>query len=159
MPRVNYVKSARKDNPAVSKGEPYFWWKFRYGGKRYSRTRPRPSQLTQSEYLSTIRSLVEQVEDQSFDVGDVEGLEEFRDEILSQLEELREMTQDALDNMPEQLQDGSVSQERLEALEEAISEVESIEAPDDWSDEDTPEEDREEFDESLFIDPIANADL
>ena len=43
MPRVNYVKKARKNNPAVKRGESYFWWKFRYGGKQYSKTRPRQS--------------------------------------------------------------------------------------------------------------------
>ena len=41
MPRVHHVKSARKDNPVAKKGESYYWWKFRYGGKRYSKT-PRP---------------------------------------------------------------------------------------------------------------------
>lgn len=34
MPRVNHVKAARKDN----QGEPYCWWKFRYGGKHYPHT-------------------------------------------------------------------------------------------------------------------------
>lgn len=56
MPRVHYVKKARKDNPAVKAGEPYYWWKFRYGGKRYSRTRPTRSQLTQSDKLARIYS-------------------------------------------------------------------------------------------------------
>jgi len=54
MPRVNHVKKARKDNPVCKKGESYYWWKFRFGGKKYSLTYPKQSQLTQSPYLSVI---------------------------------------------------------------------------------------------------------
>ncbi len=54
MPRVTHVKKARKDNPVCKAGESYYWWKFRYGGKHYSLTPPRASQLTQSAYLSVI---------------------------------------------------------------------------------------------------------
>ncbi len=59
MPRVTHVKKARKDNPVCKAGESYYWWKFRYGGKRYSLTRPRPSQLTQSAYFGGLRALCE----------------------------------------------------------------------------------------------------
>jgi len=62
MPRVHHVKKARKDNPAAKKGEPYYWWKFRYGGKRFSATRPRPSQLTQSKWAMVLEAQ-EAVED------------------------------------------------------------------------------------------------
>ncbi len=53
MARAHFVKKARKDNPAagIKAGDSYYWWKFRRGGKHYSKTAPRPSQLTQSEYL------------------------------------------------------------------------------------------------------------
>lgn len=54
MPRVTHVKKARKDNPVAKKGESYYWWKFRYGGKHFSLTYPKSSQLTQSPYLSVI---------------------------------------------------------------------------------------------------------
>jgi hypothetical protein len=159
MARAYYVKSARKDNPAVKKGQPYWWWKFRYGGKRYSATRPRPSQLTSSPYYSAIRQMIEFVEDSEFPVGDTDQLETVRDDLTTQLQELLDETQDALDNMPEQLQDGSVLQERVEALESAISEVEDVEAPDDWEDEDVDDEDKEEFDTGLFIEPISAAEV
>lgn len=50
MPRVHYVKKARKDNPAVKAGEPYYWWQSYRDRKRYSATYPRPSQLTMSRW-------------------------------------------------------------------------------------------------------------
>ena len=139
MPRVTFVKSARKANPVAEVGQPYYWWKFRHGGKRFSKTFPRPSQLTQSEYLQGIRSLAEQVQDASIDT--VEAFEELRDDIVNSVIELREMQQDSLDNMPESLQyspSGELLQERIDALESAESDMENLEAE---------EVDRAEFDE------------
>lgn len=49
--------------------------------------------------------------------------------IISDLEELRDELQDRLDNMPEGLQEGDVGQllqERIDALDSAISDLESI---------------------------------
>ena len=139
MPRVTYVKSARKDNPVCKAGEPYYWWKFRHGGKRYSLLRPRPSQLTQSPYLSSVRSLVERINDASF--SDVADFEEFRDEIVNELVELRDQCQESLDNMPESLQDsptGELLQERIDALDNAENEISGL---------DIEEIDEEEFDD------------
>ena len=102
MPRVHHVKKARKNNPAVKRGESYFWWKFRYGGKRYSATRPRPSQLTQSAYFGTLRGMVEAIED--YEVSDKDDLETLKDDIITQLSDLCSETQDSLDNMPDSLQ-------------------------------------------------------
>jgi hypothetical protein len=49
MPRVHFVKKARKAHGnGVEKGDSYYWWEFRYGGKRVSKTYPKRSQLTQS---------------------------------------------------------------------------------------------------------------
>ena len=130
MPRVHFVKSARKANPVAQPGQSYYWWKFRHGGKRYSLKYPRPSMLTQSEYLSTLRSLVEQVQD--FDVekdGGADNFEALRDEIVSAVCDLRDMQQDNLDNMPESLQSsptGELLQERIDALDSAESEIENL---------------------------------
>lgn len=138
MPRVTHVKSARKDNPVAKKGESYYWWKFRYGGKRYSLTRPRPSQLTQSAYYSTVRAMVEEIEDADFtDSDEFEGLV---DDIKGQVEELRDETQGSLDNMPDQLQyspTGELLQERIDALDSAESELDCV--------------DEFDFDEEEFI--------
>jgi hypothetical protein len=129
MPRVNFVKAARKDNPICKKGESYYWWKFRYGGKRYSLTRPRPSQLTQSAYYSSIRSLAEQIGDHSTP-DDNDELTAFRDEIKDEIESIRDECQGSLDNMPDQLQyapTGELLQERIDACDEAINELKNIE--------------------------------
>ena len=146
MPRVTFVKSARKDNPVAKKGESYYWWKFRYGGKRYSKTRPRPSQLTQSAYFGTIRSLVEQIED--FSTSSYEDIQGLKEDIMNELENLRDETQEKLDNMAEYNLEysptGEMLQERVDALESAISDLDMID--EDWEfDEDEPE--RGDFDD------------
>lgn len=146
MPRVHFVQKARKDNPAVKKGESYYWWKFRYGGKRYSATRPRGSQLTQSAYFGTIRSLGEQVED--FSTTSYEDIQGLKEDMVSELENLRDETQEKLDNMAEYNLEysptGEMLQERVDALESAIDEIDMID--EDWEfDEDEPE--RDEFEE------------
>ena len=128
MPRVTFVKAARKDNPVCKKGESYYWWKFRYGGKRYSLTRPRPSQLTQSAYFGSLRALVEQIEDTN--IADNDDFETLRDEVASELQTIGSEAQESLDNMPESLQyspTGELLQERVDACENASSEVESVE--------------------------------
>jgi hypothetical protein len=136
MPRVTFVKSARKANPVAEVGQPYYWWKFRYGGKRYSTTRPKPSQLTQSAYFGGIYSLIEAVEAFEVTAGDDDAVDTFRDDIVSQLQEIADECEASRDNMPESLQDsptGELLQERYDACEAAISEIENIEAPYQWS--------------------------
>ena len=38
MPKLNYVKKARKDYPEseIQKGDSYYWWQFNYGPKNKS---------------------------------------------------------------------------------------------------------------------------
>ena len=125
MARAHYVKKARKDNPAVKAGESYWWWQFRFGGKRYSATQPRSSQLTQSAYYSTIRSICEGIDDWKGGAGDLESL---RDELVQQLQAAGEECQESLDNIPEALQEaptGELLQERIDTCEGGVSELES----------------------------------
>ena len=65
MPQVHFVKKARKTNKTlgIKKGDSYYWWKFRYGGKHVSTKHPRPSQLTQSDFLGTALGLQESIDD------------------------------------------------------------------------------------------------
>jgi len=148
MPRVTFVKKARKDNPVCKKGQSYYWWKFRYGGKRYSLTPPKQSQLTQSAYFGTLYSIQEEVEGYTLEEhSDWEGM---LDDIKGQLEELQSETQDSLDNMPEQLQyapTGELLQERIDALDSAISDIDCLDEPEEPDDEDY---EREDFDDSEF---------
>jgi len=151
MPKVNYVKKARKDNPVCKKGESYYWWKFRFGSKHYSLTPPRQSQLTQSDFLSTIYGIQENIEDLTIE----DNFEEAIEGIKSELEELQSQCEESRDNMPEQLQDsgsGEMLQNRYDSIDEMISELESIDLEvEDFSKELEKEEDEteEEFNERV----------
>lgn len=127
MTRAHFVKSARKANPVAKRGESYYWWKFRRGAKQFSKTAPKPSRLTQSDFWSAVYSLQEDNAAGPSCMADVETL---RDEIVSSLENIRDETQSKLENMPQGLQDGDTGQllqERIDALEEAINEIQSVE--------------------------------
>jgi len=138
MPRVYHVKSARKKNPVADVGESYYWWKFAFGPKRFSKTYPKRSQLTQSSFLSQLYDLEDGLDAEV----QFEDCQSRLDEIVDTLNELMDECQSSLDNMPEHLQDTSDSgitlTERIDALESAISDYESIEIPEepgDWEDE------------------------
>ena len=73
-------------------------------------------------FLSTYYNIQEQIED--FNASEPEEVEEFVQDIISQLEELRDQCQDSLDNMPESLQEsdtGQLLQERIDECESLIS--------------------------------------
>ena len=126
MARVKYVLKARKDNPVCKAGEPYYWWAFRFGGKRYSLTPPRPSQLTQSAFKSGAAAMSETVEDFS---GNVDDLADFRDDLVNQARELSEMAGESFENMPEGLQQGDTGlmlEERRDGMEEIADTLEGI---------------------------------
>lgn len=131
MPRVHHVKKARKDNPVVKKGEGYYWWKFRFGPKVYSRTYPKRSQLARSGFLSTLWD----IEDRLSTIATSDD----GDEPIAELEELQGECERSLGNMPEQLREpsdsGMLLQERVDSLGEWIDSIYAI----DW-DALTPEE-------------------
>lgn len=123
MARATFVKSARKDYPdyGIKKGESYYWWKFRYGGKHVSKTAPRPSQLTNSSFLSAVYGALEIIED--LDAKD--GAEAVADAIRDAAQQIRDAadeTQSNLDNMPEGLQQGDTGQ----MMEQRISDAEQL---------------------------------
>jgi hypothetical protein len=133
MARAKHVMKAAKDVPGtdIKKGESYYWWKFRYGGKQYSRTSPKRSQLTQSSFYSAVWGIEDDVIPTA--CAD-ESLASTRDDIVSRLEDLRSDCESSLDNIPESLREGSsgqLLQERIDALESAISEFEDLEL--EWS--------------------------
>ena len=158
MPRVHFVKKARKDYPAfgIKKGDSYYWWKFRYGGIYKSKTQPRPSQLTQSEFLSTIYAIVEEIQDVTIDdFNSIEELKEFIEEKAEEIRTLGEEQEDKLNNMPEGLQDGEIGcllQDRADACYEMADELENIEI-----DEELSEEEREERLQEI-LDEIQNVE-
>ena len=135
MPKVTKIERAGKDYPefGIKKGESHYVWsiKMQRGGiVRRSKTYPRQSQLTMSEYKGDAYRINEQIEDlKASDYSDVSDVESARDDLVSNAEELRDSQQDKLDNMPEGLQQGSTGemlQSRIDAMDQFISELESI---------------------------------
>jgi len=129
MPRVTHVKKARKDNPVAKAGEPYYWWQFAFGAKQYSKTPPKRSQLTQSGFLSNLYDLQDGLQNRFTDIDSIaDDVQSFSDE----LEQIKDECQDSLDNMPEHLQEASASgellTERIDLLEQWVSDVEAIDA-------------------------------
>ena len=135
------VEKARKDYPehGIKKGEPYWWWKFRFGGKHFSKTPPRRSQLTQSAFYATLWD----IEDDVAELAPDEGLEARIAEVAQALRDLGEECQSSFDNMPEGLQEGDTGQmlqERIDACEAAADELESIDCDISNKDEDQTDE-------------------
>jgi len=140
MPRVNTVKAARKSYPeaGIRKGETYYWWKFRMGGKVRSRSYPKRSQLTQSPWLKELYDL--QDRDKFHLVHSQEEWEPQVENFKDWIESLKEQAEESLENMPEHLQDtsstGELLTERIEACENWIDELDCV----DLSYEDPPED-------------------
>jgi hypothetical protein len=131
MTRSHFVKKARRDYPEagetlnIKKGDSYYWWKFRRGGKHFSRTAPKPSQLTQSDFYQKVYSLQEEHQSPPDSICEVETE---RDAMVEGLNNIKDEEEGKLDNMPEGLRDGNsgqIIQDRISALEDAISNLES----------------------------------
>tara|TARA_R110002124_G_scaffold128157_2_gene288510 strand:+ start:165 stop:680 length:516 start_codon:yes stop_codon:yes gene_type:complete len=128
MAKAFYVKKARKDNPAVKAGEPYYWWAFRYGGKHYSATRPRPSQLTGNEKLSNALVLGEELEDLTIpEAEDTDALKAAFQEVSDQLNNIADQIDDVVsqyqesaDNIRESFSESALADE----FDEKVSELE-----------------------------------
>lgn len=129
MARAVFVKKARKDNSAVKAGESYWWWSFRFGGKYYSKLQPKPSQLTQSEFMSQILELGEEIEDLT-DITTFEDLIYIRDDIVERIRVLSEEQSDKRENMPEGFQEGPTGELLENRYEEAESMADQLEAVD-----------------------------
>ena len=131
MTRAHFVKKAQKDYPefGIKKGDSYWHWAFAFGPKYKSKTQPTRSQLTRSSFLSTLYSIEDGISNAFKECTTSDDLESSMEQLISDIEELKDETQNSLDNMPSQLQDadsGQLLQERIEALESWISDLQSI---------------------------------
>lgn len=139
MPKLHFVKKARKDNPVAVRGESYYWWKFAFGSKQFSKAAPSRSRLTQSDFFIRLYDL-----EDSFTASEsAANLADQFEAFSSELEELRDEQEEKLENMPESLQagpTGELLQERYDALEEWVNEIESLDTDYD-EDSDESEED------------------
>ena len=138
MARV-YERKARKDYPdaGIKKGDKYFFWELKTGPAsgvtRRSLTRPKPSQLTTSEFKGALYSARESFEAALGSASTFEDLESAREEYKTEMETLRDEQDEKFNNMPEGLQQGDTGQlleSRRDGLEDLISELEGAEIPD-----------------------------
>lgn len=148
MPRVYHVKKARKDHPrgGIKKGESYFWWKFRFGGKCYSRTMPRPSQLTQSDKLSRVYAAQETVEDALRDSVMPDDWRSACEEAANEVREVGEEYQESCDNIRDNIPESPTAdecEEKAEACQNLADELEYLDfdgLPDEPDGTEEPEE-------------------
>lgn len=141
MPRVHFVKKARKDNPAVKAGESYYWWKFRYGGKQFSKKRPRPSQLTQSDKKSRALAAQERIEDATSSwscnadqdelrevIGSMRATAEVLESVVGDLREIADEYNESADNIEQNFsysQTAEDCREKADALESSADDIDN----------------------------------
>lgn len=131
MPKVTFVKKARKDYPPnIKKGEPYYHWAFMCGGRGgpviRSAKKPKRSQLTQSAFKSQLYGIQDGASEATPSTEDLEGE---RDSIRDELDSLKGECEGNLENMPDGLKEGDTGQmlqTRIDSLEEAISALENV---------------------------------
>jgi len=126
MTRVHHVKKARKDNPAVKKGEAYFWWKFAYAPKRYSKTRPRASQLTLSEKMARYYEAQETIEDLDTQ-GEIDTVIEALQGVGEEVQEIANEYQESADNIRDAFTESPTADEcdeKVFACEETVACIE-----------------------------------
>lgn len=141
MPKV-YVQKARKDYPqhGIAKGDTYYWWKFRYSGKRLSKTCPKASQLTSNEALSRMYAMQENASDEMASAASLDDLQSIIEGYASELREIAGEEEDKVQNMPEQFQYGQVGEELQERADNCNSVADDLEGMD-FSKDDEEEED------------------
>lgn len=116
------------DTILIAKGESYYWWQFKGGGKRYSKTQPKPSQLTQNSFYQQTLGWQEQLEEWTADnPEDIEGmLDDFKSEVESLRDEYEEKRSNMEDNNLLETPSGEIVNERYEALDEYYNELDAI---------------------------------
>ena len=143
MTRLHYVKRARKHyrKAGINKGQAYWWYKFAYGPVVRCARRPRPSQLTRSEFLGAVYAAQEAVEDahtesSAGDVDDQTDFDGFKQPVIDALNEARDTVEEQRDlcnerahNMEERFPNGcptmELLQERAEACETLLDEIDA----------------------------------
>lgn len=145
--RKEYVCSNSSCKKVIKVGDEYY----RFSQSRFHplrilclACRPTRSQMTGSEFLSTMFA----IEDGDMSKVSIEAIQDdaqsIIEGIIGQLEELRDETEERRENMPESLQDaptGEMLQGRVDSVEEMISELEDIETD---IDEELSEEEKQE---------------
>lgn len=159
--RAHFVKKARRDYPedGIKKGDSYWFWGFAFVNYIYrSKTQPRPSQLTRSEFMQSYLSIGETLDADIRSATCKDDIEAAVEAAKSSIEELRDEQESKRSNMPEQLQEsdtGQLLQDRYDQLDEwynsldgvDYSTLEDAESVD--TDEKSDKEDDEEAEDAL----------
>jgi hypothetical protein len=143
MPRVNHVKKAQKDHGTcrcgkkLRKGQPYRWWKFRFGGKRVRcmDCKIRPSDLTNSK----MGVIWDGQEDASESIvawdpvhSDVSELGEIATQLAETVREVSEEYMEGVETQREYFPSGNPvmeeNEERAQELESWACELEDLES-------------------------------
>jgi len=113
MAEAVFVNKARKARPeqGIEIGDSYYWWKFRFGPTHFSKIQPRPSSLTQSEFLSGYYSIQEQLEDSLKIESTSDDYQPLCENLMQQMEDLRDLSEDRLDDMPVSLRQGDTGRQ------------------------------------------------
>lgn len=128
---IQTIQKSRKEykcdkcGAIIPKGSKYYRGEINFGPTKIRCTKCglHSWEMTTSDYLLSVGRVVNMWEE-DFGLNDATA-----EEITSELESIRDDLQERLDNMPEGLQEGDVGQllqERISGLEDAISELESI---------------------------------
>lgn len=126
--KIHHVKKARKANKSlgIKKGQQYWWWKFRYSAKIVSFVNPGVSVIFRlTEYEQTIVELETTKAEIENEPGE-ETREEMKLELIEKVENFRDEQQEKLNNLPQNFQESSILNERIEEIENLISEIEDI---------------------------------
>ncbi len=83
------IPKDENDKVFIEKGESYFWWSFLKGGKHFSKNQPKRSQLTQSNYLSQLYDLQDEM--QAVNPKSSEALADVIEDLKGNLENLKEI--------------------------------------------------------------------
>lgn len=131
----DYSQPADKDDTIfVKKGETYYMWSLMSGSRgvtHYSRTKPKRSQLTNSDFLSQIYDLEDELDFSGAQSS--EDLQAARDEVVLALQNLGEEQQGKFDNLPEgfqQAETGQLLERRAEACSEIADAYDSVDLDD-----------------------------
>jgi hypothetical protein len=123
MPRVHEVQRARKAIPGtdVARGDHYYWWKFRFGGKHVSKTYPDRSQLTQDDFLISLYA-----HEDGLQITTDTHRHDYYELLRSTAEEVEQLGQTEegkVDNLPENFQESSPNAERWRSRNEKCREI------------------------------------
>lgn len=137
MPTCDYP-GCQHETRDIKVGEPYKWIAPKsgpYGGRALHRHGDCPNWNVWDYSYSTsarVAQVSNDIEEMlaTYTFGTVDDFEDAVQAAAEMAGELRDEKEEALQNMPEALQDGSQTQEQFEALEQWVSEIEQATAPD-----------------------------